>query len=98
MRISRWTLAAVCVWSLASQAGAAAAKHAQFCTRDASYEEYLRVRANPDEKITPARVLRWMAGLRGQAITKPSSTEFQPVVDADKHRVQVIAAFTYKFF
>ena len=97
MRTSPWIIVGLCVGSIVAQAGAAA-KHAQFCTRDASYEEYLHVRANPDQKITPARVLRWMAGLRGQTVAPPSSTEFQPVVDADKHRVQIIGAITYKFF
>jgi len=36
--------------------------------------------------------------LAAQAVAPPSSTEFQPIVDADKHRLQVIASVTYKFF
>lgn len=67
-------------------------------TRDATYEQYLHVQANPDEKITPARVIRWIMGLRGQQLAPPSAMEFQPVVDAGDHKVRVVASFTYKFF
>lgn len=67
-------------------------------TRDATYEQYLHVQANPDEKITPARVIRWIMGLRGQQVAPPSAMEFAPVVDAGDHKVRVVAAVTYKFF
>ena len=86
--------------ALAVCAGASGAAHAEsrYVLRDASYEEYLRVRANPDEKITPIRVIRWMRGLAGQQVSAPSATEFQPVVDANKDKVRIIAALSIKFF
>jgi hypothetical protein len=90
-------IAGVCLCTLAGQARGAGS-HQELFTRDSVYEQYLHVQANPDEKITPARVLRWMMGLRGHAIAPPT-TEFQPVVDADQeHRIRVVAALTYKFF
>jgi len=72
--------------------------HRLLFTRDAAYEQYLHVRSNPDEKITPARVMRWMMGFRGSQVIPPSSTEFQPIVDANNHQVRLIAALAYKFF
>jgi hypothetical protein len=66
--------------------------------RDAFYEQVLRIQASPDEKITPARVLRWLNSLMGRTIlSAPSATEFQPVVNVNDGRVRVIAQLSYKF-
>ena len=66
--------------------------------RDYGYEENLRVQASVDNKITPARVIRWMRSLAGHAITAaPSATEFEPIVNVHEGRVRIIAAFNYKF-
>lgn len=76
----------------------AASSHRQIFSRDKSYEEYLHIRANPDEKITPMRVIRWIQGLRGEAVSAPTAMEFQPVVNADNGQFKVVAAMTLKFF
>jgi hypothetical protein len=97
IRHAAWVVGVVCLWSVAGQARASN-REAVF-TRDATYEEYLHLQSNPDEnKITPVRVLRWMMGMRGQNIVPRTSTEFQPVVDADQHGVRAVAAVAYKFF
>ena len=96
-RMSPWLMVALCVGGIAGNGRAA--NRVELFTRDASYEEYLHVRSNPDEeKITPIRVVRWMMGMRGQAVMPTTSTEFQPVVYASEHNVRAIAAIAYKFF
>jgi hypothetical protein len=97
MHYASWVVVAICVWSVAGQARAA--DREGIFTRDATYEEYLHVQSNPDEnKITPIRVIRWMMGMRGQDVMPTTSTEFQPVLDANQHRVRAVAAIAYKFF
>jgi|SRR6185312_13094032 len=65
---------------------------------DAQYDENLKDQASADQAITPARVIRWMMGLRGQPVRRPpSNTEFQPTVDYQDSRVRVVAAIAYKF-
>jgi hypothetical protein len=98
-RHASWLVVIVCVWGISGRARAAAAGHQALFTRDAEYEEYLHVYSNPDEnKITPIRVVRWMMGMRGQNIKPHTATEFQPVFDADQHRVRAVATVAYKFF
>jgi hypothetical protein len=66
--------------------------------RDASYEQYLRIRASDDNTITPARVINWLDSLFGSDTAyKPARTEFQPVVDANNSQVRVVARWAYKF-
>ena len=86
----------VCLLGLAAQVFAEPAKRTLF-SRDRSYEEYLHIRSNPDDKITPARVLRWIQGLRGEPVSAPSNAEFQPIVRANEGHYKVIAAVCFKF-
>jgi len=65
--------------------------------RDATYEQDLRWEASPDKTITPAKVLRWVTQLRGQAVSAPSPTEFQPIVNVYNSHVRLVAAIAYKF-
>jgi hypothetical protein len=66
--------------------------------RDATYEENLRWEASDDQAITPARVLRYLMGMRGrQVFESKSSTDFVPIVNVYDSRVRVIAAISYKF-
>ena len=65
--------------------------------RDATYERDLQWEASADKTITPAKVIRWIMGLRGQNVGAPSQTEFQPIVYAHDGQVIYIAAFAYKF-
>ncbi len=97
IRMASWMVAVVCVWGAAGQAHAG--EKATTITRDSTYEQYLHYQSNPDEeKITPARVIRWMMGMRGHDIMPRTAMEFQPAVDADQHRVRAVAAIAYKFF
>ena len=66
--------------------------------RDPTLEENLRWEASDDQAITPARVLRYLTGMRGSKIfTTDSSTEFIPVVNVYDSRYRVIAAIAFKF-
>ena len=64
---------------------------------DETYDADLKWEASADKAITPAKVLRWIMGLRGQIVTAPSPTEFQPIVNAHNGYVQIIAAIAFKF-
>jgi len=78
----------------------ASASHRAYFLRDALHEEYLKTQADPDKKITPARVLRWLKGFSGESLvqTPASNTEFQPTVDTHNGHYKVIAALTFKFY
>jgi len=90
------TLSVLLLASLAR--GACAAPGRVSLDRDATYEENLRWQASDDKTITPARALRWLRGMRGQAVFATTSpTEFQPIVDVQNTRVRAIAAIAYKF-
>ena len=66
--------------------------------RDQTYEQNLRWEASDDKDVTPAKVLRWLHGARGNDVfTSPSSTEFVPIVHAHDGHVTVVAAIAYKF-
>lgn len=66
--------------------------------RDSTLEENLRWEASDDQAITPARVLRYLMGMRGpQVFASKSSTDFVPIVNVYDSRVRVIAAISYKF-
>jgi hypothetical protein len=66
--------------------------------RDSTYEQNLRWNASDDQAITPARVIRYMMGMRGsQVYNSPSNTDFVPIVNVNQSRVRVIAAIAYKF-
>jgi hypothetical protein len=66
--------------------------------RDRSYEQALRYEASADKTITPAKVLRWFNSFLGHSVvSKPSATEFQPIVNVQNSRVRVVAALAYKF-
>jgi hypothetical protein len=66
--------------------------------RDATYERDLAWENSADKTVTPAKVMRWITSLRGQApVSAPSSTEFQPIVNAHDGQVRLIAAIAYKF-
>ena len=64
---------------------------------DSSYDQQLQYQASADKIITPAKVMRWIMGLRGDPVPAPSSTEFQPIVNVQDARVRVVAAIAYKF-
>jgi hypothetical protein len=83
----------------ASSAWATSATHAKsLVQRDVTYEQNLRWEASTDQAITPAKVLRWMRGLRDVAVfNSPSPTEFQPIVNVNNSHVRIIAAIAYKF-
>ena len=66
--------------------------------RDTTLEENLRWEASEDQSITPARVIRYMMGMRGaQVFNSQSPTDFVPIVNIYDSRVRIIAAITYKF-
>lgn len=66
--------------------------------RDPTLEENLRWEASEDQTITPARVIRYLMGMRGsQVFDSQSSTDFVPIVNVNNSRVRVIAAIAYKF-
>lgn len=66
--------------------------------RDAGYEENLRWSASADQTITPARVIRWMMGMRGSAIfAAHTPAEFQPIVNAHNGNFRAVATIAYKF-
>lgn len=65
--------------------------------RDSTYEQNLRWEASADKTITPAKVLRWLMGFRGQALSAPSPTEFQPIFNTQNGHIRIIAAIAYKF-
>jgi hypothetical protein len=95
--VKRSLMLGICLAGLVSQGFADPAKRTLF-SRDRSYEEYLHIRGNPDDKITPARVIRWIQGLRGESLRAPANTEFQPIVNANEGHYKVIAAICFKFF
>ena len=66
--------------------------------RDPTLEENLRWEASEDQAITPARVIRYLMGVRGaQVFNSPSPADFVPIVNVYNSRVRLIAAITYKF-
>ena len=66
--------------------------------RDPTQEENLRWEASEDQAITPARVFRYLTGMRGSKIfTADSTTEFIPIVNVYDSRYRVVAAIAYKF-
>lgn len=67
--------------------------------RDINYERDLRILANPDQTITPARVLQWLKSLTGHTslISTPSRTEFQPILNVADDHVRIVATIAYKF-
>jgi len=64
---------------------------------DSGYDQMLQYQASADHTITPAKVIRWIMGLRGDPVSAPSSTEFQPIVNVKDARVRIVAAIAYKF-
>ncbi len=91
-----------CLW--AAPAMAVTGQRTYFL-RDSLQEQYLKTKADPDQKITPARVIRWMRGMSSVSAMRKSldaaptsSTEFQPTLDTYNGEYKVIAAFTFKFF
>jgi hypothetical protein len=66
--------------------------------RDPTLEENLRWEASEDQAITPARVIRYLMGMRGvQVFQSQSPADFVPIVNVNNSRVRIIAAITYKF-
>jgi hypothetical protein len=65
--------------------------------RDETYEQNLRWEASADKNVTPAKVMRWIMGLRGQALSAPSSTEFQPIFKTENGHIRAVAAIAFKF-
>jgi hypothetical protein len=65
--------------------------------RDNTYEQDLHWQASADKTITPAKAWRWFMGLRGQPVSAPSQTEFQPIFNAHDGHIRMIAAIAYKF-
>ena len=65
--------------------------------RDRTYEHNLQWEAGADKTITPAKVIRYFMGLRGQTLPPPSPTEFQPIVNAHNGQLLLVAAIAYKF-
>ena len=48
---------------------------------DQTYDRNLKWEASADKEVTPAKVIRWMRGMRGEQLSAPSSTEFNPSSD-----------------
>jgi hypothetical protein len=65
--------------------------------RDQTYEQDLRYESSADQTVTPAKVIRWIMGLRGQVVPAPRPTEFQPIVNAHDGHIRLIAAIAFKF-
>jgi hypothetical protein len=65
--------------------------------RDATYERDLQWEASADKAITPAKVIRWIMGMRGQTVSAPSATEFQPIVQSHNGQSIYVAAIAFKF-
>ncbi len=67
--------------------------------RDTIYEQNLRFQASPDQTLTPARVLRWLAAFMAHTsfIPSTSSTEFEPIVNVDNTHIRIVAAVAYRF-
>jgi len=65
--------------------------------RDPGYEENLRYEASADHTITPAKVFRWIMGLRGNSVPPPSAAEFEPILNVHDSHVRIIAAIAIKF-
>lgn len=66
--------------------------------RDQTFEENLRWEASEDQAITPARVIRYLMGMRGtQVFDSKTSIEFIPIVNVYDSRVRAVAAIAYKF-
>ena len=94
----RVILCSVFLSLLAGNAAAASSEEGSVpMERDRTYEQNLRWENGPDKTVTPAKVIRWMMSLRGQTVAAPSSTEFQPIVNAHDGHVRLVAAFAYKF-
>ena len=65
--------------------------------RDKTYEQNLRWASSADRSMTPAKVLRWITGLRGQLSTDTHTAEFQPSFKTENGHIRIIAAIAYKF-
>ncbi len=100
MKILKISIVILSVALGVSQKGFArpSADHFSIIQHDTAYEQALRFEASADKAITPAKVLRWILGLRGHAVlSAPSPTEFQPIVNVNNDNVRIIAAIAYKF-
>jgi hypothetical protein len=64
---------------------------------DQTYDADLKYEASADKAITPAKVMRWIMGLRGQVVSAPSRTEFQPIINAHDGQIRYVAAIAFKF-
>src|SRR5258708_21058491 len=64
---------------------------------DQTYDTDLAWEASADKAITPAKVIRWIMGMRGQSVSAPSRTEFQPIINAHDGQVRYVAAIAFKF-
>ena len=87
------------VLSLATQAvWATPVDRCKVCLhRDATYERNLQWEASADNTVTPAKVIRWIMGMRGRTLAAPSPVEFQPIVNAHDGQSLFVAAIAYKF-
>jgi len=95
-RIARLILGSFIV-CLTTQAGWAYSQETHvYIHRDRTYERDLQWEAGADKAITPARVIRWMMGQRGESST-PSNMEFQPVIHAHDGTMAYLATIVYKF-
>ena len=84
---------------LASQAGWAYSENfgRTLLQRDATYERDLQWEASADKAVTPAKVIRWIMGMRGQTVSAPSPIEFQPIINSHNGQSIYVAAIAYKF-
>ncbi len=98
MKLSlKFIIGAVFACLLSSRAGAAIQGQTAPIGRDRTYEQNLRWENSADKTITPAKVIRYMLSLRGRTLSAPSSTEFQPKVDANNSQLRVVGEIAYKF-
>jgi hypothetical protein len=98
MKTLKLIVAACVLTGSLSTFGAAQMSSRSILHRDQAFEEHLRIAANPDTTITPAKVLRWLKSMMGKQENRaPSSLEFQPVVRSNDSQQQVILQFAYKF-
>ena len=93
-----WMLAVSLLALLSGAAGASSLSQGNtVLDRDTTYEQNLRWEASNDKTITPQKVIRWMLSMRGQTLTAPPKTEFQPIVNAHDGQMLFVAAIAYKF-
>jgi hypothetical protein len=82
---------------LATRAGWASSSTHVYLELDQTYDRQLQWQNSADKDVTPAKVIRWMRGMRGEQLSAPSNIEFQPIFKAHNGQSIYVAALAYKF-